>query len=220
MTEPTIKVLVVDDHTIVRQGLQALLSGNEDIEVVGEAANGIEALHQVESLSPDVVLMDLVMPEMDGVEAIERTTKEYPNVRILVITTFSSEDLVFPAIKAGAHGYLLKDSGSNQVEDAIRNVYKGEPTLHPDIARMLMQEVRPEKPTVPAPDPLTPRELEVLSMLARGMSNQEIAEELTIAEVTVRSHISRILDKLHLANRVQATLYALREGMVDLDETQ
>ena len=218
MTEETIRVLVVDDHTIVRQGLRALLSGSEDIEVVGEAANGIEALHQVESLSPDVVLMDLVMPEMDGVEAIERITGEYSNVRILVITTFSSEDLVFPAIKAGAHGYLLKDSGSSQVEEAIRNVHKGEPSLHPDIARMLMREVRPEKPEAPAPDPLTPRELEVLSMLARGMGNQEIAEELVIAEVTVRSHISRILDKLHLANRVQATLYALREGMVDLDE--
>jgi len=218
MTESTIQVLVVDDHDIVRQGLRALLSEYEDIEVVGEAANGLEAIQQVESLKPDVVLMDLVMPEMDGIEAIGHITDEYSNVRILVITTFSSEDLVFPAIKAGAHGYLLKDSGSSQVEEAIRHVHKGEPSLHPDIARMLMEEVRPEKPNGAAPDPLTPRELEVLSMLARGMSNQEIAEELVIAEVTVRSHTSRILDKLHLANRVQATLYALREGMVDLDE--
>jgi NarL family two-component system response regulator LiaR len=218
MTEPHIRVLVVDDHAIVRQGLRALLSGSDGIEVVGEAANGIEAIQEVERLKPDVVLMDLVMPEMDGIEAIKHITGECSNVRILVITTFSSEDLVFPAIKAGAHGYLLKDSGSSQVEEAIRNVHKGEPSLHPDIARMLMQEVRPERPKRAAPDPLTPRELEVLSMLARGMSNQEIAEELVIAEVTVRSHLSRILDKLHLANRVQATLYALREGMVDLDE--
>lgn len=218
MTEPTIRVLVVDDHTIVRQGLRALLSGCEGIEVVGEAATGIEAIQEVEKRAPDVVLMDLVMPEMDGIEAINRITLEYPKIRILVITTFRSEDLVFPAIKAGAHGYLLKDSGSGQVEEAIRDVHRGQPSLHPDIARMLMQEVRPKRPKSPAPDPLTPRELEVLSMLARGMSNKEIAEEFVIAEVTVRSHISRILDKLHLANRVQATLYALREGMVDLDK--
>ena len=218
MTEPTIRVLVVDDHDIVRQGLRALLSEYEDIVIVGEATNGHEAIQEVERLKPDVVLMDLMMPEMDGIEATGRITGEYPDVRILVLTTFSSEDLVFPAIKAGAHGYLLKDSGSGQVEEAIRLVHRGEPSLHPDIARMLMQEVRPEKPEAAAPDPLTPRELEVLSMVARGMSNLEIAEELVIAEVTVRSHISRILDKLHLANRVQATLYALREGMVDLDE--
>ena len=218
MTEPTIRVLVVDDHDIVRQGLRALLSEYEDIVIVGEATNGHEAIQEVERLKPDVVLMDLMMPEMDGIEATGRITGEYSDVRILVLTTFSSEDLVFPAIKAGAHGYLLKDSGSGQVEEAIRLVHRGEPSLHPDIARMLMQEVRPEKPEAAAPDPLTPRELEVLSMVARGMSNLEIAEELVIAEVTVRSHISRILDKLHLANRVQATLYALREGMVDLDE--
>ena len=218
MTEPTIRVLVVDDHDIVRQGLRALLSEYEDIVIVGEATNGHEAIQEVERLKPDVVLMDLMMPEMDGIEATGRITGEYSDVRILVLTTFSSENLVFPAIKAGAHGYLLKDSGSGQVEEAIRLVHRGEPSLHPDIARMLMQEVRPEKPESAAPDPLTPRELEVLSMLARGMGNQEIAEELVIAEVTVRSHISRILDKLHLANRVQATLYALREGMVDLDE--
>jgi len=218
MTEPTIRVLVVDDHDIVRGGLRALLSGCEDIEVVGEAANGQEAVQEVKRHKPDVVLMDLMMPEMDGIEATERITGEYPNMRVLVLTTFSTEDLVFPAIKAGAHGYLLKDSGSDRVEEAIRLVHRGEPSLHPDVARMLMQEVRPEKPKAPAPDPLTPRELEVLSMLARGISNQEISDELVIAEVTVRSHISRILDKLHLANRVQATLYALREGMVDLDE--
>ena len=218
MTEPTIQVLLVDDHAIVRQGLRALLSGCDGIEVVGEAANGIEAIQEIERLKPDVVLMDLVMPEMDSIEAIGRITGKHSNVRVLVITTFSSEDLVFSAIKAGAHGYLLKDSGSDQVEDAIREVHRGEPSLHPDIARMLMQEVHPMKPKSAAPDPLTPRELEVLSMLARGRSNQEIAQELVIAEVTVRSHISRILDKLHLANRVQATLYALREGMVDLDE--
>ena len=217
MTKTPIRVLIVDDHTIVRQGLRALLLESKDIEAIGEAANGHEAIQEVDTLKPDVVLMDLMMPEMDGIEAIGRITEEYSDVRILVLTTFSSEDLVFPAIKAGAHGYLLKDSGSDQVEEAIRHVHNGEPSLHPDIARMLMQEVRPEKPKSPAPDPLTPRELEVLSMLARGMSNQEIAQELVIAEVTVRSHTSRILDKLHLANRTQAALYALREGLTDLD---
>jgi NarL family two-component system response regulator LiaR len=218
MTKMTIRVMIVDDHVIVREGLRALLTKSEDLEVVGEASNGQEAIQQIESTKPDVVLMDLVMPEMDGIEAIERITAENENIRILVITTYSGDDLVFPAIKAGAHGYLLKDSGSERLVEAIRQVYQGEPFLHPDIARKLMEEVHPSKPDRGAADPLTARELEVLSLLARGMSNQEISEQLLITEITVRSHTSHILDKLHLANRVQATLYALREGMVDLDE--
>jgi NarL family two-component system response regulator LiaR len=218
MTKMTIRVMIVDDHVIVREGLRALLTKSEDMEIVGEASNGQEAIQQIESTKPDVVLMDLVMPEMDGIEAIKRITAENENIRILVITAYSGDDLVFPAIKAGAHGYLLKDSGSERLVEAIRQVYRGEPFLHPDIARKLMEEIRPSKPDRGTPDPLTARELEVLSLLARGLSNQEISEQLVIAEVTVRSHTSRLLDKLHLANRVQATLYALREGMVDLDE--
>lgn len=218
MKEETIRVVIVDDHAIVRKGLRALIAECDGLEVIGEAANGLEAIREVEQEKPDIVLMDLMMPEKDGIKAIEHITKEQPDVRILVITSYSGDDLVFPAIKAGAHGYMLKDSGSEQLEKAIFQVHRGEPSLHPEIARMLMEEVRPEIPEKASPDPLTAREMEVLSMLARGMSTREIAHELVITEDTVRTHISRILDKLHLANRVQATLYALREGMVDLDE--
>ncbi len=218
MSSTPIRVLVVDDHEIVRRGLKALLAEFEEMEVVGEAENGLEAVQLAESALPDVILMDLVMPEMDGVEAIRQISAKELNVHILVITTYSGDDHVVPAIKVGAHGYLLKDSGSTQVVEAIRQVHRGEPALHPDIARRLIQEIRPEIPERAAPDPLTARELEVLSLIAGGLSTKEIADRLFIEEVTVRSHVSRILDKLHLANRVQATLYALREGVVDLNE--
>ena len=216
-TKP-IRVLIVDDHEIVRQGIRAILGESEDIEVVGEASDGLAAIQQVELTKPDVILMDLIMPNMDGVEAIRRITNQQPEVRILVITTYSGDDMVFPAIKAGADGYLLKDAGAGQLVQAIRQVHSGEPSLNPDIARKLMQEISQPKPANPTPDPLTPREEEVLGLLAKGLENHEIADQLVIAEVTVRSHISRILDKLHLANRVQATLYAMREGLVDMDD--
>jgi NarL family two-component system response regulator LiaR len=218
MTPAPVRVLVVDDHVIVRQGIRALLAESEDIELVGEAGDGLEAIRQAECTKPDVILMDLVMPEMDGIEAIGRISAQQPNVRFLVITTYSGDDLVFPAIKAGAHGYLLKDCGAGQLVRAIRQVHRGEPSLHPDIARKLMWEIKQPEPGTRTPDPLTAREVEVLGLLAKGLGNQEIAERLTVAEVTVRSYISRILDKLHLANRVQATLYALREGLIDLDD--
>ena len=218
MTPTPIRVLIVDDHEIVRQGIRAILGESEDIEVVGEASNGQAAIKQAEDKNPDVILMDLIMPGMDGVEAIRRITNQLPEVRMLVITTYSGDDMVFPAIKAGADGYLLKDAGAGQLVQAIRQVHSGEPSLNPDIARKLMQEISQPKPANPPPDPLTPREEEVLGLLARGMENHEIADQLVIAEVTVRSHISRILDKLHLANRVQATLYAIREGLVDMDD--
>ena len=218
MSIPPIRILIVDDHDIVRRGLRALLDEFDDLEVVAEASNGVQAVQLAESEEPDVILMDLIMPEMDGVEATRQIAEKETKARILVITTYGGDEHVIPAIKSGAHGYMLKDSGSEQVVDAIRQVHRGEPALHPDIARALIQEIRPEKPEKAAPDPLTARELEVLSLMAGGLTNREIADRLVIAEVTVRSHISRILDKLHLANRVQATLYALREGVVDLDE--
>jgi NarL family two-component system response regulator LiaR len=218
MSHAPIRVLVVDDHVIVRQGIRALLTEFEDVEVVGEAGNGLEAVQATESLKPDVVLMDLLMPGMDGVEATRRISEQWPEVRVLVVTTYSGDDLVFPAIKAGARGYALKDAGARELVGAIRQIYRGEPSLHPDIARKLLQEVRQPTPDRRARDPLTAREVEVLRLLAEGLDNQQIAERLVVAEVTVRSHISRILDKLHVANRVQATLYALREGLADLEE--
>lgn len=217
MTPTPIRVLVVDDHVIVRRGIRALLAESEDIEVVGEAGNGLEAIRQAESAKPDVILMDLVMPEMGGIEAIRHISTQQPNVRFLVITTYSGDDLVFSAIKAGAQGYLLKDSGAGQLVGAIHQVHRGEPSLHPDIARKLMQEIKQPVSGKPTPEPLTARELETLRLLARGLDNREIAERMTVAEVTVRSYVSRILDKLHLANRVQATLYALQEGLATLD---
>lgn len=221
MTNEPIKVLVVDDHGIVRRGTCALLREEDDFEVVGEASDGLEAIAQAESLQPDVILMDLMMPNMDGVEAIKHITTDHPTIRILALTSFATDDKVFPAIKAGALGYLLKDAEPPELIAAIRQVHRGEPSLHPSIARKVLQELsRPLQPGAPdGPDPLTERELEVLGLVAQGMSNQQIADELIVSEVTVRTHVSNILGKLHLANRVQATLYALREGIATLERT-
>ncbi len=223
-----IRVLLVDDHAIVRDGIRAVLRTRDDIEVAGEANNGRDAVAQAETLKPDVVLMDLVMPGMDGIEAIRLIVDGQPESRILVLTSFSAEDKVFPAIKAGAMGYLLKDCDAEELVRAIHQVYRGESSLHPKIARMLLQEMgairapgggtgypRPGRPTV---DPLTERELDVLKLVARGKSNREIADELVVAEGTVRTHVSNILSKLHLASRTQATLFALREGLTSLDD--
>lgn len=221
-----IRILLVDDHAIVRDGLRAVLKTQPDIEVVGEAENGQAAVAMAGSLAPDVVLIDLVMPGMDGIEAIRRIVAGQPESRILVLTSFSAEDKVFPAIKAGAMGYLLKDCDSEELVRAILQVQRGESSLHPKIARMLLQEMsaprresfgrpppRPERPTA---DPLTERELAVLKLVAHGMSNREIADELVVSEGTVRTHVSNILSKLHLASRTQATLFALREGLTSL----
>lgn len=217
--QATIRVLVVDDHTIVRKGTRALLAEVGDIEVVGEAADGREAVDQAEALRPDVILMDLVMPVMDGIEATHKITGSQPDTRVLALTSFAADDKVFPAIKAGALGYLLKHADPEELVDAIRRVYHGEPSLHPSIARKVLHEVRQPSEKRPTPDPLTDREIEVLQLVAQGLSNQEIADQLSIAEVTVRTHVSNILGKLHLANRVQAALYALREGFTTLEES-
>lgn len=218
MTGTPIRVLIVDDHTIVRKGIRALMAEIEDIEVAGEASSGQEAIKQAESLNPDVILMDLVMPEMDGIEAISHISAHQPQARILVLTSFTADDKVFPAIKAGALGYLLKDSEPEDLVRSIRQVQRGEPSLHPSIARKVLEELSQPTPRKPAPEPLTEREVEVLRLLAKGLGNPEIADQLVIAEVTVRTHVSNILSKLHLANRVQATLYALREGLTSLED--
>ena len=214
----TIRILITDDHVVVRKGIQALLSTEPDIDVIGEAENGQQAVLEAERLRPDVILMDLVMPEMDGVEAIRRITRQQPEAHILVLTSFAADDKVFPAIKAGALGYLLKDSGAKELVQAIHQVYRGEPSLHPTIARKVLQELSHPTEQPPTPDPLTEREVEVLRLVARGQSNQQIAEQLVISEATVRTHVSNILSKLHLASRTQAALYALREGLASLSD--
>jgi NarL family two-component system response regulator LiaR len=217
MSGVPIRVLVIDDHRIVREGIRSLMEDIEDIQVIGEAGNGYEGIALVDSLNPDVVLMDLLMPRMDGLEATRRITVKHPHIRVLVLTSFIADEKVFPAIKAGAIGYLLKDTGSKELIDAIRNVNRGEPSLGPEIAQKVLSEIRKPAPgEQPTPDPLTERELQVLKLLAKGKSNKVIASELNISLHTVRTHVSRILNKLHLANRVQATLYALREGVSSL----
>ena len=213
-----IRVLVADDHAIVRKGIRALLATEPDLEVVGEAKNGRVAVAEVERLCPDVILMDLVMPEMDGIEAIRRITAKDPEARILVLTSFAADDKLFPAIKAGALGYLLKDSDPRELVRAIYQVYRGESSLHPTIARKLLQELSQPPERGPAPEPLTERELEVLRLVARGRSNRQIAAQLVISEATVRTHVSNILGKLHLASRTQAALYALQAGLASLDD--
>jgi NarL family two-component system response regulator LiaR len=217
MTSP-IRVLIADDHAILRKGIRALLSTEPDIEVVGEASDGAEALAQAEALQPDVILMDLVMPKMDGIEATRQVTASQQGRRVLVLTSFAADDKVFPAIKAGALGYILKDTGPDDLVRAIRQVHRGEPTLEPEIARKVLFELAQPPKQPPTPDPLTPREMDVLRLLAQGKSNREIADELVLAELTVRTHVSNILGKLHLANRTQAALYALKEGLATLDD--
>jgi NarL family two-component system response regulator LiaR len=213
-----IRVLIVDDHTIVRKGIKALLAEKSDIQVVGEADNGLDAITLSKELEPDIVLMDLLMPQMDGIDATRQITARQPKVRVLVLTSFVGDEKIFPAIKAGALGYLLKDSDPTELIQSIYRVYRGEPSLHPIIARKMMKEILEQPSTKPASEPLTAREIEVLQLLAKGLSNDEIAAQLVISEVTVRTHISHLLAKLHMANRVQATLYALREGITSIEE--
>jgi two-component system, NarL family, response regulator LiaR len=217
MSEMLIRVLVVDDHAIVRKGVVSLLATEPNIQVVGEASNGREAVEKAVALKPDVVLMDLVMPEMDGIQAIQLVTAAQPKTRILVLTSFATDDKVFPALKAGALGYLLKDSNPEDLIEAIQRVKNGESWLHPAVARKVLNEwAHPEQ--AEPPEPLTERELEVLRLLAQGLSNREIAEYLVLSEATVRTHVSNLLAKLHLASRTQAALYALREGFAKLDQ--
>jgi len=215
----SIQVLIADDHPIVRQGLGVVLAAQTDMELVAEATNGEEAVRLACETRPDVIIMDLQMPVKDGLTAITEINQLYPNANILVLTSFPDDENVFAAIKAGAMGFLLKDSPPEHLLEAIRTVRRGESALHPTIARKLMQEISRPSDLPQVQEPLTPRELEVLECLARGQSNREIAEELSVSVRTVTTHVRHILDKLHLANRTQAALYALEQGIVPKPET-
>jgi DNA-binding NarL/FixJ family response regulator len=215
-----IKILLVDDHMVVRKGLSFFLSTQGDFELVGEAENGKQALEKIAELKPDIVLMDAVMPEMDGIEATAQIKKNYPEVKVIILTSFSDQDHVLPALRAGAVGYLLKDVQPEQLGDAIRGAYRGNIQLHPEITQQLMsQNFASSHDTQRSSiiEDLTMREKEVLSLIAKGMSNKEIASTLMIAEKTVKTHVSSILSKLGLADRTQAALYAVKNGLTQED---
>ncbi len=215
-----IRVLLADDHRLVRAGIRALLEMEPEFEVIGEAADGYEAVEKARFLRPDVILLDLQMPRKTGLEAIEEIKRENNSARILVLTTFTDDARVFAAIKVGALGYLLKEARMSELFQAIRDVYNGEYSLHSSIARRLIHEWKKPSSTFGLVEPLTEREEEVLILVARGLSNQDIARILLIRERTVSTHVSNILNKLHLANRTQATLYALRKGLVRLEQVR
>jgi NarL family two-component system response regulator LiaR len=219
MDNQAIQVLIVDDHAMVRKGLRALLNQYEGIRVVGEAGNGLKAIELVERLKPDVVLLDLAMPVMDGIEAIKRIISVRPDQRIIVLTSYPGDDKLFPAIKAGALGYLVKDAQPEELVQSIHNVCEGEPALSPTIAWHLLRGLSGVETAKKSAEELSERELEVLRLLTLGKTDQEIADQLVLADVTIRTHISRILSKLGLKNRVQAALYSIRSGIVSLDET-
>jgi two-component system, NarL family, response regulator LiaR len=208
-----IRVLIADDHAVVRQGLRTFLELQDEIEVVGEAADGEAAVAETERLKPDVALMDLVMPRLSGEEAIRRIAEACPATRVVVLTSFVEDDKLFPAVRAGAAGYLLKDVQPRELVDAIRAADAGDTILHPTVAARLVEDVagRPPAPRTP----LTERELEVLALITRGKANKLIALELGVAERTVKTHVSHILGKLGLSDRTQAALWAVREGLVE-----
>ena len=210
-----ISVLITDDHGVVRQGLRTYLELLDDIKIVGEAKNGVEAVEQVRRHRPDIVLMDLVMPEMNGVDATRQVLAVSSSTRVIVLTSFAEDELVFPAIEAGATGYLLKDVDPAELHQAIQAVHHGEVQLHPDVTKKLIQRITaPQTVAGSAHGDLTPRELEVLSLIAQGKSNREIAVSLSISEKTVKTHVGNILSKLHLSDRTQAAIYAHKHGLV------
>lgn len=210
-----IRVLVVDDESVVREGIATILSLQSDIEVIGEAQDGIQAVLFARAKKPDVILLDMRMPKQDGLTTIPQILEVVPETRILVLTSFAESDMVYQAIKSGALGYMLKDATRVQLLQAIRDVAKGQASIQPSMAIKVIHEIEHPTEILYTADPLTPRELETLRLIARGMSNQEIAGVLFVHERTVAKYVSSILDKLHLANRTQAALYAIREGLTE-----
>ena len=209
----TIRLLLVDDHTVVRQGLKMVLGLEPGLEVVGEAGNGQEALDLIPSLQPQVILMDLLMPVMDGVTAIRAVKQGYPDIEVVALTSVLEDRLVIDAVEAGAAGYQLKETGPEALIDAIRAAAKGEVRLHPKAQKRLLKEVR----TPDMRESLTERETETLRLVARGLSNKDIAKEMEVSEVTVKTHVSSVLSKLNLSSRTQAALFAIKEGLVGLE---
>ena len=220
INEEVISVLIVDDHTVVRDGLQALISAEPSMHVVAAVGDGIEAVEFAKKLNPDVILMDLVMPHMDGIQATIEIKKDNPDARILILTSFAEDHQVFAAIKSGATGYLMKDSSSEELIQAIRDIYKNKPVLQPEVAKRLMLDIRSQDDQTSQDKALTVREIEILEQVALGKTNQEIADVLFVSERTVRTHITNILAKLGLSNRTQAALYALREGIAHIPYTK
>lgn len=218
MTGEKIRVLIADDHPVVREGLRGLISFKIGLEVVGEAEDGVEAVLLAGKLRPDVIVMDLEMPRKNGLEAIKEIKAKNPQARILLLTSFTEDQKIFNSLDAGALGCFLKNSSPQELIRAIRDVYQGELVLHPTIARKLLQRQSQAIPVPPVSEILTEREVEVLKLMARGLSNKTIANSLVVGMPTVRSHITNILTKLNLSNRTQAVLYALREGIARLDE--
>lgn len=210
-----IRVLIADDHHVVRRGLLFFLKTQKDIEVVGEAKNGAEAVQLVKELMPDVVLMDLVMPEMDGIEATRTIKAEWPNVEVIMLTSFSDKDHVLPAIEAGAAGYQLKDIEPDDLVSSIRQVMRGESIMHPVATIQLEEQLREEENLPHVKNPLTRREQDVLAELTKGKSNREIASSLFVTEKTVKTHISNIFAKLEVQDRTQAALYAVKHGLTE-----
>jgi two-component system, NarL family, response regulator LiaR len=213
-----IKVMVVDDHAIVRQGLRYYLSMQMDMEVVGESSDGQEAVDQAARLKPDVVLMDMIMPVMNGIEATERLKRSLPSAKVIMLTTFSDQEQVVSAIRAGAQGYLLKDTDPVDIAEAIRGVQDGRPQLHPSVTTQLMAHLaapQPEAAPEARVDALTAREVDVLRLIAKGYSNKEIAAACDITEKTAKTHVSHILGKLGLADRTQAALFAVKQGIAE-----
>ena len=209
MAEPSrIRLLLVDDHELVRTGLRTFLELQPDMVVVGEAGSGEDALTLASDVAADIVLLDLMLPGMTGVETARRLHDEHPELKVVVLTSFAGQDSVLPAVRAGVAGYLLKDVGPGELAEALRAVHAGGAPLHPQVAATVMQSVTAE-------DPLTPREREVLRLIARGLSNRLIARELVLSEKTVKAHVSAILGKLGVADRTQAALHAVRTGLVE-----
>jgi NarL family two-component system response regulator LiaR len=211
--EKTIRVLLVDDHNVVRSGLGAFLHAFDDLELVGEASSGREAIRKVESLEPDVILMDLKMPEMDGAETTEKIKEKFPEIEVIALTSFKEKDLVKRAMEAGAIGYLLKNVSADELADAIQKAYRGEPTLAPEAAQALIESTRTPKTQI---EELTPREKEVLQLLGEGLTNPKIGERLVISNSTVKFHVSSILGKLNVSSRTEAVAYALKHNLIEM----